>query len=299
MKLATFIDPQGARIGVVEGEEIADVGRGDERLPGDLVALLSLGPEALQAVERALRRAPRLPLSAVRLAAPIRSPRKFLGLGLSYRSHVQHVQAKGGELPPHQVWFNKQVTAVTGPYDPIHLPRVTQELDYEGELAIVIGRRARHIRKGESAAVIAGFMVCNDVSVRDWQRRSPTGTLGKSFDTHGPTGPWLTLADEVTAPDSLRIRTWVDGELRQDGNTSDLIYSFGEMLEELSTVFTLEPGDILATGTPIGAGQSFVPPRYLSAGQSVRVEIESLGHIENRVIPEPQSHCVAADTCDR
>jgi 2-keto-4-pentenoate hydratase/2-oxohepta-3-ene-1,7-dioic acid hydratase in catechol pathway len=206
---------------------------------------------------------------------------------MSFHSHVQHVRAKGGDLPAHQIWFNKQVTCISGPYDPIHLPSVARELDYEGELAIVIGRRARHVRKRDAASVIAGFMVCNDVSVRDWQRRSPTAMLGKSFDTHGPTGPWLTTADAVPNSGSLRIRTWVDGELRQEGSTSELIYSFGEMLEELSTVFTLEPGDILATGTPVGSGSSFSPPRYLAAGQSVRVEIEGLGHIENRVIPEP------------
>ena len=261
--------------------------RADARLPSDLVRLLCCGAEGLKAVERAANRAPRVPVSQVRLAPPVRSPRKFLGLGMSFRSHVEHVRAKGGNLPAHQIWFNKQVTAVSGPYDPIHLPSVAMELDYEGELAIVIGRRARHVRRGEASSMIAGFMVCNDVSVRDWQRRSPTGTLGKSFDTHGPTGPWLTTADEMSNPESLRIRTWVDGELRQDASTSELVYSFAEMLEELSTVFTLEPGDILATGTPVGAGQSFSPPRYLTVGQSVRVEIEGLGHIENLVIPEP------------
>jgi 2-keto-4-pentenoate hydratase/2-oxohepta-3-ene-1,7-dioic acid hydratase in catechol pathway len=288
MKLATFIDQAGPpRIGLVDGQEIADVCRANDRLPGDLVMLLSAGHEALKAVEAAARRAPRIPISQVRLAPPVRMPRKFLGLGMSFRSHIEHVRAKGGEEPPHQIWFNKQVTCVSGPYDPIHLPSVTKELDYEGELAIVIGTRARHVRKRDAASVIAGFMVCNDVSVRDWQRRSPTAMLGKSFDTHGPTGPWLTTADEVLNAQSLRIRTWVDGELRQDGSTSELIYSFGEMLEELSAVFTLEPGDILATGTPAGSGSSFSPPRYLTAGQSVRVEIEALGQIENRVIPEP------------
>jgi 2-keto-4-pentenoate hydratase/2-oxohepta-3-ene-1,7-dioic acid hydratase in catechol pathway len=289
VKLATFIDRAGPRIGVIVGDEIADVCRADHRLPSDLVVLLCAGSEGLKAVEAAASRASRIPLSQARLAPPVMSPRKFLGLGMSFRSHVQHVRARGGDLPAHQIWFNKQVTSVSGPYDPIHLPRVTRELDYEGELAIVIGRRARHVRKRDAASVIAGFMVCNDVSVRDWQRRSPTAMLGKSFDTHGPTGPWLTTADEVPNPESLRIRTWVDGELRQDASTSDLIYSFAEMLEELSTVFTLEPGDILATGTPVGSGSSFSPPRYLAAGQSVRVEIESLGHIENRVIPEPDA----------
>jgi 2-keto-4-pentenoate hydratase/2-oxohepta-3-ene-1,7-dioic acid hydratase in catechol pathway len=287
LRLVTFIDQDGPRIGLVDADEIADVCRADEGLPNDLVALLGIGPEALKAVERAASRAPRIALSQARLTAPVRFPRKFLGLGMSFRSHIEHARARGGDLPSHQVWFNKQVTAVSGPYDPIHLPSVAKELDYEGELALVVGRRARHVRKQHAASVIAGFMVCNDVSVRDWQRRSPTAMLGKSFDTHGPTGPWLTTADQMPDPANLRIRTWVDGELRQDASTSELVYSFAEMIEELSTVFTLEPGDILATGTPVGAGQSFSPPRYLAAGQRVRVEIEALGCIENLVVPEP------------
>jgi 2-keto-4-pentenoate hydratase/2-oxohepta-3-ene-1,7-dioic acid hydratase in catechol pathway len=166
------------------------------------------------------------------------------------------------------------------------MPGVSRQLDYEGELAIVIGQRARHVRGAAARSIIAGFMVCNDVSVRDWQRRSPTGTLGKSFDTHGPIGPWMTTIDEAPAPEGLSIRTWVDGELRQDGNTSDLIYAFEEMIEELSTVFTLEPGDILATGTPRGVGGGFTPPRFLREGQTVKVEVEGLGYIENLVVPE-------------
>jgi 2-keto-4-pentenoate hydratase/2-oxohepta-3-ene-1,7-dioic acid hydratase in catechol pathway len=129
--------------------------------------------------------------------------------------------------------------------------------------------------------------VCNDLSVRDWQLRAPTATLGKSFDTHGPTGPWLVTPDEVGDPESLRLRTWVNGDLRQDGNTSELIFKCNQMIAELSTVFTLEPGDILATGTPAGVGALMEPPCYLKAGDVVRVEIERLGHIENRVILEP------------
>ena len=132
-------------------------------------------------------------------------------------------------------------------------------------------------------------MVCNDVSVRDWQASSPTGTLGKSFDTHGPCGPWITTADEIADHGNLALRTWVDGELRQDGNTSEMLSELGDMIAWLSAVFTLEPGDILCTGTPFGTGQGFEPPRFLTAGQTVRVEIEKLGAIENRVIDEPDT----------
>ena len=287
MRLATFTEKGATRLGTVEGDEIADLASVDARIPADMCALLAGGPEALDAVRAAARRAPRLPLPLVRLEAPVMRPRKFLGLGLSYRSHATELTARGRPLPAHQNWFNKQVTAVNGPFDPVHLPRVSAELDYEGEMALVIGRRARHVRQGDAREVIAGFMICNDVSVRDWQRRTPTAMLGKSFDTHGPTGPWLTTADELDDPAHLGVRTWVDGELRQDGNTAELIYSFGQMIEELSTVFTLEPGDILTTGTPSGVGQYREPPCWLRAGQRVRIEVEGLGRIENQVIKEP------------
>lgn len=287
MKLARFCDSSSTGIGWVVGDEIVDLRSGDSRLPNDLVALLRAQDDGLQAVRSAARNARRRPLSSVRLCAPIPAPRKFLGLGLSFRSHIEEIRASGGQIPDHQVWFNKQVTAVNGPFDPIHLPRASTQLDYEGELALVIGKRARHVHRKDAAQIIAGYMVCNDVTVRDWQRRSPTATLGKSFDTHGPIGPWLTLADESLWPNDLTIKTWVNGELRQHGSTAELIYSFGEMIEELSTAFTLEPGDILTTGTPSGIGATARPPRFLQAGDTVRVEVESLGYIENDVIVEP------------
>jgi 2-keto-4-pentenoate hydratase/2-oxohepta-3-ene-1,7-dioic acid hydratase in catechol pathway len=214
-------------------------------------------------------------------------PRKFLGLGGSYKSHLQEVSHLI-QAPKHQTWFNKQVTCVNGPYDDVHLPRVSNTLDYEGELAIVIGSRGRHVRGREAAKrMIAGFTVCNDVSVREWQLRAVTAMLGKSFDTHGPIGPWIVTLDEIPNAHNLWLKTWVNGELRQDGNTSDLLYRFTEMIEELSMVFTLEPGDILATGSPAGVGAGYKPPKYLKAGDSVRVAIEHIGHIENRVIDEP------------
>jgi 2-keto-4-pentenoate hydratase/2-oxohepta-3-ene-1,7-dioic acid hydratase in catechol pathway len=287
MRLATFTERGSTRLGVVDGEEVADLASADGRLPQDMCALLEGGAEALEAVRAAARRARRVPLAQVRLKAPVQRPRKFLGLGLGYRSHAAEVTARGRPLPAHQNWFNKQVTAVNGPFDPIHLPRVSAQLDYEGEVALVVGRRARHVRPDDAHAVIAGWMVCNDVSVRDWQQRAPTAMLGKSFDTHGPTGPWLTTADALDDPGNLRIRTWVDGDLRQDGNTAELMYSFGQMIEELSAVFTLEPGDILTTGTPAGVGQYRDPPSWLKVGQRVRIEVEGLGRIENLVVEEP------------
>jgi len=237
-------------------------------------------------VRAALPRCPTLPLAQVHLEAPVPRPRKFLGLGGSYESHLKetaHIMAR----PKSQIWFNKQVTCVNGPYDDIHLPRVSNTLDFEGELALIIGKRGRHIRSSDARDMIAGLTICNDVSVREWQLRAPTHTLGKSFDTHGPLGPWLVTLDEIPDLHNLRLRTLVNGEVRQSANTGELIWKFGEMIEELTTAFTLEPGDILTTGSPAGVGGAQQPPVYLKPGDVVRVEIEGIGHIENKVIAEP------------
>lgn len=287
MRLVTFTEGGRTRIGTAQGEEIIDLSTADG-LPTDLVGLLELGADGMAAA-RVAAAASRIRFlrSQVRIEAPVLKPRKFLGLGGSYRSHLAEVAHLGVQPPKFQTWFNKQVSCVNGPYDDIHLPRVSDTLDYEGELAIVIGRRCRHLKGPEAREVIAGFTICNDVSVREWQMRSSTATLGKSFDTHGPIGPCIVTPDELPGVHDLAIRTSVNGELRQNGRTSELVYRFGEMLAELSAVFTLEPGDLLTTGTPAGVGGAMRPPRYLQAGDVCRVEIEGIGHIENRVVPEP------------
>jgi 2-keto-4-pentenoate hydratase/2-oxohepta-3-ene-1,7-dioic acid hydratase in catechol pathway len=160
-------------------------------------------------------------------------------------------------------------------------------LDYEGELVVVIGRRARHVPRERALEYVAGYMVGNDVSVRDWQLRSPTTTIGKSFDTHGPIGPWITTTDEIPDPDKLQLRTLVNGEPRQATSTGEMVFSIPEQIEHLSTAFTLEPGDLLFTGTPEGVGLLMKPPRYLTVGDRVRVEIDGLGAIENEIVAEP------------
>ncbi len=286
MKLATFTHDRRTRIGVIRDDEIVDLSA-VAGLPTDMIALFNSGAEAMDMARRATAKSKAvLPVSAVRLEAPVLKPRKFLGLGGSYESHLKET-AHIMQRPKHQTWFNKQVTCVNGPYDDIHLPRVSNTLDYEGELAIVIGKSGRHVKGPAVKQLIAGFTVCNDVSVREWQLRAFTATLGKSFDTHGPIGPWIVTPDELPNVHQVYVKTWVNGELRQDGNTSDLIYRFGEMIEELSTVFTLEPGDILTTGSPAGVGGARQPPVYLAVGDVVKVEIEGIGYIENKVVPEP------------
>jgi len=285
MRLATFTHLGTTRVGVVTGEEVTDLAAAVRGLPRDMVGLLAGGAEAMAAAEKAAAsRGPRLPLADVRLEAPVPRPPKFLAIGLNYADHVAE---SGMEAPAVPVFFNKQSTCVVGPHAPIHLPRVSPLLDYEGELAFVIGRRCRHVARARAHEVIAGYLVANDVSVRDWQLRTPTMTMGKSFDTHGPLGPWLVTPDEVGDPHALELRTWVNGELRQHSNTRELIFDCFAQVEHLSTAFTLEPGDVVTTGTPSGVGGAMRPPRFLQAGDVVRVEIERVGAIENRVIEEP------------
>ena len=286
MKLATFTQAGSTRIGVVRGEEIIDLSAAAPELPRDLIGFLAAGPRARQrAGEAASATGASIPLVDVKLESPILRPPKFLAVGLNYADHVAE---SGMERPKFPTIFNKQSTCVTGPYDPVHLPRVSTALDYEGELAFVIGKRCRHVPRARVHEVIAGFCVHNDVSVRDWQLRVPTWTMGKSFDTHGPLGPWLTTPDEVGDPHALSIRTLVNGEVRQSSNTKELIFDCYALVEHITTAFTLEVGDVIATGTPGGVGVSMKPPRWLAAGDVVRIEIENVGFIQNEVVPEPE-----------
>ncbi len=285
MKLATFTHNGSTRIGVVDGDEVVDLAAAAPDLPREMVGFLEAGPEALSAAQASVARGPRVALAEVRLEAPIARPPKFLAVGLNYADHV----AEGGmETPQHPTIFNKQSTCVTGPTDPVHVPRVSHVLDYEGELGFVIGRRCRHVSRDDAPDVIAGYLVVDDVTVRDWQLRTPTWTMGKSFDTHGPIGPWIVTSDELRDPHRLQLRTWVNGELRQDSNTKELIFDCFTLVEHFSTAFTLEPGDIVATGTPSGVGIVRKPPQLLKAGDVVRIEIEGIGAIENPVIDEPE-----------
>ncbi len=291
MKLANYKTENGPRAVVLRNDRLHFLGDLDPRFPEDLLSLLEAGPDALHSVSDALDRAGEgQSFEEARLLAPLPRPAKFLGIGFNYQSHVDEVQHMGLPIPDlnNQIWFNKQTSCIVGPWDPIHLPAVSEQLDWEAELAIVIGRRCRHVPKDRARDVIAGYMVTNDVSVRDWQLKTPTATLGKSFDTHGPTGPWITTADEIEDPETLGIRSFVNGELMQDGNTNELVNKIDSMIAYLTTVMTLEPGDILATGTPNGVGASRKPPRWLKAGEVVRIEIDGLGHLENRVIAEPK-----------
>jgi len=281
LRLCTFTSEGRTRIGVVVDADVVDLTAGAPELPTSMRAFLAAGTPALERARAvAAGPAPRIPLGSVHLEAPVQDPQKFLGVGLNYADHA----AETGRTPPEfPTIFNKQSSCVNAPYAPVVLPPGGGYTDYEGELAFVIGRRCRHVPRARAAEVIAGYAICNDVSVRDWQQRSPTMTLGKSWDTHGPLGPWIVTADELSDPHSLELETWVNGELRQSSNTKNLIFDCYAIVETLSTVCTLEPGDVISTGTPSGVGVAMNPKRYLNAGDVVRIEIAGIGHIEQTI----------------
>lgn len=288
MKLATFTRDGGTGIGLVGDDEIIDISASGTGLPGTMLELLGAGKAAMEKLSAvAASNATRYPLSDITLKAPVARPPKFFGVGLNYSDHIAET---GNQKPDYPTLFNKQSTCVIGPGEAIHLPRVApKRVDYEGEFGIVIGRRCRHVPKARAAEVIAGYLIVNDVTARDWQGRSPTWTLGKSFDTHGPIGPWIVTPDQIGDPHDLGIKTWVNGELRQSSNTSFLLFDCFYLIEYLSSVFTLEPGDIISTGTSSGVGFKMSPPTYLQAGDTVRIEIENIGILENPVIAEPEN----------
>ena len=227
-----------------------------------------------------------LPLEVTQLLAPISKPNKFFGVSLNYADHIVET---GLDKPEFPTFFNKQNSCVIGPDDVIHRPKVSEKLDYEGELGIVIGKRCRHVIREQASSVIAGYTIVNDVSVRDWQMRSHTWTLGKSFDTHGPVGPWIVTPDEIGDAQNLSIKTWVNDELRQNFKTENMVFDCYYLIEYLSQVMTLEPGDIIATGTGSGVGVKMKPRGYMKPGDEVKIEIEKIGFLKNPIIGEPES----------
>lgn len=289
MKLATFTRHGSTGLGKVLGNRLIDLAAALPGLPKDMISLLNAGDAALESVRQLPDSAgPQYLLSEVSLEAPVPNPSKILAIGMNYEDHAEEIRRKGVTVPSVQIWFNKQVSCVNPPNAPIHMPRTSKMLDYELELAVVIGQRCRHVSAANALSVIAGYTIMNDVSVRDVQWSSPTWTLGKSFDTHGPMGPWLVTADEIENPHELNMTLWVNDEIRQSGNSKSMIFNICQQIEHLSSVMTLMPGDVLVTGTPAGVGAASDPPRYLKPGDVVRLQIEGIGEITHTVVDEPR-----------
>lgn len=274
MKLARYDAGAGARLGLVLGDTIVDLAAGD----GDaMINLIAEWDTRKEAIARAAGSAEGRPLSSVRLLAPVARPGKIFAIGLNYADHIAESKA---ETPQHQVWFTKAGTSINGPFDPILIAKSGPFVDYEVELVAVIGKRGRNIAKADAAAHVFGYCVGNDVTERFWQHRTPQWSLGKSFDTHAPIGPWITTADEAGDPHAMGLRCFVNDDKRQDSNTKHLVFNVWEQIEHLSQAMTLEPGDLIFTGTPGGIGAAMDPRQFLKAGDIVRCEIDGLGAIE-------------------
>ncbi|MGZ8240425.1 MAG: fumarylacetoacetate hydrolase family protein [Methylobacter sp.] len=286
MKLVTFTHNNQTRVGAVIEGMVVD-SKNLAEIPSGMIEFLAAGSTAMEAMQRYIDSGKdRIALTEVKLKAPVPRPGKYLGISLNYADHIAET---GRDKPEYPTFFTKQGTCVIAHGDAIYRPKVSDKLDYEGELAFVIGKRCRHVPVDKAHQVIAGFTIANDVSVRDWQFRSPTFTLGKSFDTAGPLGPWIVTSDEIKDPHNLNLKTWIDDDKRQDSNTRHMIFNCYEMVAYLSQAMTLEPGDIIATGTPGGVGVKMTPRGYMKPGQMVSVEIEGIGTLTNSVIEEPDN----------
>ena len=279
MKLATFDAGNGPETGIVVNDQIIPTG-----VPGTMIDLIAHWDELKAGLEiRAATAEGGRALASVRLLAPVQRPGKIFAIGLNYADHIAESNMAA---PERQVWFTKAQTSINGPYDPIEIARGTATADYEVELVAIIGTGGKHLAAADAPAAIFGYCVGNDVTERMWQHATPQWSLGKSFDTHAPIGPWIVTADELGDPHSLGLRCLVNGEQRQNSNTSHLVFNIWQQVEHLSTGMTLEPGDVLFTGTPGGVGAAMDPRQFLKPGDVVRCEIDQLGHIEGTMVTE-------------
>ncbi|AGT31774.1 2-hydroxyhepta-2,4-diene-1,7-dioate isomerase [Geobacillus genomosp. 3] len=305
MKLITFTKDGLTRIGLAESDYIVDLHRAfyeklraegklraqqiaDAYIPNDMVGFLQGGDESLdyakQAVEFALSHDSDVPLvfkrEEVKLEAPVPNPGKMICVGHNYREHILEM---GREIPPYPVVFAKFANTVIGPEDDIPFHPISEQLDYEAEFAFVIGKRARNVSQAEALSYVAGYTIVNDVTYRDLQRRTLQWLQGKTVDGSAPMGPWLVTTDELADPSGLGIALFVNGEERQRSNTANLVFTVPYLVEFLSGLMTLEPGDVILTGTPGGVGVARNPQVFLKDGDVVRIEVEKIGVLENRV----------------
>jgi 2-keto-4-pentenoate hydratase/2-oxohepta-3-ene-1,7-dioic acid hydratase in catechol pathway len=278
MKLCTYTADGQTRTGIVVGDTVIDTG-----VAGTMIDLIERWDAVKADLAARAAAGGGVPLASVKLEAPIQRPGKIWAIGLNYADHIAESNMT---TPERQVWFTKAVTSINAPHDPIQIARGTMTNDYEVELVAVIGKRAKQVGAADAAGYVFGYCVGNDVTERMWQHAGPQWSLGKSFDTHAPIGPWIVTADEVGDPHNLGLRCFVNGEQRQDSNTQHLVLDIWQQIEHLSVGMTLEPGDVIFTGTPGGVGAAMDPRQFLKAGDVVRCEIDRLGHIEGTMVAE-------------
>ena len=284
MRFVTFqVDGQGRPGALADKDTIVDLtGAGFH----SILQVIEAGEEGRKKIEKFLSEAPagaKRPLSNIKLSAPIPKPNKLICVGLNYLDHAKETNS---EIPQVPTIFNKFATSVIGPLDKIVLPKVSKAPDYEAEFAFIIGRGGRHIKAEDWPNHIFGYTIINDVSARDYQRATTQWLMGKTFDTFAPMGPWIVTADEIKDPHNLDISIEINGEVLQNSNTRELIFKIPDLIAFLSSVFTLEPGDIVSTGTPAGVGVARQPPRFLKAGDDVVVKIPLIGQLQNPVVAE-------------
>ncbi|AMO72845.1 fumarylacetoacetate hydrolase family protein [Sphingorhabdus sp. M41] len=278
MKLCTYTVNGQTRTGIVVDDHVVDTG-----VPGTMIDIISDWDALKPQLEAKAAAGGGVPLASVKLEAPVQRPGKIFAIGLNYADHIE--ESKLG-TPERQIWFTKAQTSVNGPYDDIDIAKGTMTADYEAEMVAIIGKGGKHVGAADAPAAIFGYCVGNDVTERMWQHAVPQWSLGKSFDTHAPMGPWIVTADELGDPHTLGIRCFVNGEERQSSNTKHLVFNVWSQVEHLSVGMTLEPGDCLFTGTPGGIGAAMDPRRFLQPGDVVRCEIDGLGHIEATMTAE-------------
>jgi 2-keto-4-pentenoate hydratase/2-oxohepta-3-ene-1,7-dioic acid hydratase in catechol pathway len=291
LKIAHYLHENDECYGVLKEQSVfslpALAKRFRQKLPDQLEEFIAWGEKAMKTAEELLMKTDgsnveslAVPMSEVSLLAPIASPPKIVCLGLNYRDHAGETKAA---IPKEPIIFMKPRTAIIGPNEHIIKPSYVKELDYEGELAIVMGKKCKNIPVSEAKKYVFGYTVFNDVSAREIQFGDKQWTRGKSFDTFAPTGPCITTEAQLKNASNLAVRTWVNDELRQNGTTKNMIFNVNEIIHHLSRVMTLEPCDIIATGTPSGVGMAMKPQKWLKHGDVVRIEIEGIGVLENTV----------------
>ena len=295
MKLVTFSESGRESLGVVRNGHVfglaslAKAAGQDTNAFVSMLALLREGKVGLESARQLLksddlsRHVHASAIDQVHLCAPLPNPGKIVAVGLNYRDHCTE---QGIEAPTAPLLFAKFPNSVTGPFDPIVIPEEDPEVDYEVELGVVIGTRAKRVAEDDALQYVAGYLVLNDVSARKWQFADKQWTRGKSCDTFCPMGPWLTTADEIREPGSLSVLTRVNGQVLQQSSTQNLIFGVAKLISYISASITLEPGDVIATGTPPGVGVFRNPPIYLKPGDVVETSIESLGTLRNPVLAE-------------